>query len=114
VADVRPGAPPVLFRRHAIAGIAGFYSLFSLAGVPGTPGAGMWLEAAHAVTRSGRPWVMLALAFAWIASLTVAMRQLHEAAGIAAPEPPPTNPVPWQARVALGACAAGLVIQLGR
>src|SRR5207244_2256311 len=66
----------------------------------------------HAATRSGRPWVMLALTFAWIASLSVAMRQLREAVGIAPRVAPPPEPVPWQARVALGACAAGLVAQL--
>ncbi len=112
VADVRPGPAPVLFRRHAIAGIAGLYAWFSLAGVPGTPGASMWLEAAHAVTRSGRPWVMIAFAFAWVASLSVAMRQLREAVGVATDLPLPSQLVPWQARVALGACAAGLVLQL--
>jgi len=112
VADARPDTPPVLFRRHAVAGIAGLYALFSLAGVPGTPGAGVWLDTAHAATRCGRPWVMLALTFAWIASLSVAMRQLREAVGIAPRVAPPPEPVPWQARVALGACAAGLVAQL--
>ncbi len=114
VADARPGTPPVLFRRHAVAGVAGLYALFSLAGVPGTPGAFVWLEAARDVSRSGRPWVMLALAFAWIASLTVAMRQMREAVGVVSRRPEPGNAVPWEARVALGACAAGLVIQLAR
>jgi NADH:ubiquinone oxidoreductase subunit 2 (subunit N) len=114
VAGERPEPPPVLFRRHAIAGIAGLYAWFSLAGFPGTPGAALWLETAHAVSRSGRPWVMLALALAWVSALTVAMRQLREALGVVPRVPPPAQQVPWQARVALGACAAGLVMQLSR
>ena len=95
---------------EAVAKLGGLDGLVFNVGI----GAGMWLEAAHAAIRSGRPWVILALAFAWIAAQSAAMRQLREAAGVAARSPLPSQPVPWQARVALGACAAGLVLQLGR
>lgn len=109
-AGAAPGAAAVLFRRHPASALAGLFALFSLAGVPGTPGAGIWLDAAANVTRGGWLLVTLALGAAWLAALTVAVRQMREAFGLAVDRPPPAQAVPWQARAALWTCAIGLVV----
>jgi NADH:ubiquinone oxidoreductase subunit 2 (subunit N) len=104
---VSPG--PVLFRRHPVSAALGLYSLFSLAGVPGTPGSLLWLDAARALAATGRSWILIALAAAWLAAFSAAARQFREAFGVRVDAAPPPEPVPWQARVAMGAASVGIV-----
>jgi NADH:ubiquinone oxidoreductase subunit 2 (subunit N) len=108
VSQAQPAAAPVLFRRHPWSGMAGLFALFSLAGVPGTPGAELWLTVARDLAASGRLWLLLAIAAAWVAAFGSAIRQFREAFGIAVESPIPPQPVPWQVRATLWASALGL------
>jgi hypothetical protein len=110
-----PGVP--LFRRHPWTGIAGLFALASLAGVPGTPGSMLWLACARSLAAAGRTGLLLALAAAWLAALTAAMRQWRQAFGVSAtataggsaPAVPPSGAVAVQARLALWIATLGLV-----
>jgi NADH:ubiquinone oxidoreductase subunit 2 (subunit N) len=110
-----PGVP--LFRRHPWTGIAGLFALASLAGVPGTPGSMLWLACARSLAAAGRTGLLLALAAAWLAALTAAMRQWRQAFGVSAtataggsaPAVPPSGTVAVQARLALWIATLGLV-----
>lgn len=101
-------APAVLFRRHPLSGALGLYAMASLAGVPGTPGALLWLAVARTLAQASRTGVLLALGLAWLVAFTVAVRQAREAFGVPDARPAPAQPVPWPARAALWAAAAGL------
>lgn len=103
-----PAPPVALFRRHPWSGVAGLYALASLAGVPGTPGALVWLDTARQLARGHDTTLLLALAFAWIASFASAAGQVREAFGVALDQPAEGNPVPAGVRAALWIAAAGL------
>jgi NADH:ubiquinone oxidoreductase subunit 2 (subunit N) len=103
-----PGAP--LLRRHPLAAAAGLYAFGSLAGVPGTPGCLLWLDAARVTAIGGPPSLLLILIAAWLAALTVAVRQLREALGVPASGPRPSA-VPLRARLAL-VTAGGMLLVL--
>ena len=105
-----PVSGPVLFRRHPWSGVIGLYAFFSLAGVPGTPGAQLWLGTARDLAGSGRPWLLIALAIAWLVAFSTAVRQLREAFGVRTAAEPPTQTVPWQARAALWVSGGALVL----
>lgn len=95
------GGPSVLFRRHPWSGTVGLFALLSLGGVPGTPGASLWLHAVQAAVAAQRPWLLFALALAWLAAFATAARQLRESFGVYDRFEPPEAEVPWQARAAM-------------
>ncbi len=101
--------PPVLFRRHPVAGVSGLYALASLAGVPGTPGAFLWLEAGREAAAANHGWLVLGVAIAWLAATGVAVQLAREAFGVAVRTPPPASAVPVRLRAALGVSGAGLL-----
>ena len=109
VSTAEPARAATLFRRHKVSAIVGLYSLLSLAGVPGTPGSWVWLQVARRLAADNARVLLIAMAVAWLAAITVALRQSREAFGVADPSPPPASTVPWPARAALWVPAAGLV-----
>jgi NADH:ubiquinone oxidoreductase subunit 2 (subunit N) len=114
VSAARPGPGAPIMRAHPAAAIAGLYALFSLAGLPGTPGALLWLEVARALATSGSTVLMLALAAAWLASISVVLGQLRESWGVPAPPRSHVRSVPIESRLALWLAGAGLVVLVAR
>lgn len=103
------GRAAALFRRHPVSACVGLVSLLSLAGVPGTPGSWIWLQVARRLAADNSRVLLLALALAWLAAITSALRQSREAFGVADSSPAPASAVPWPARTALWVPALGLV-----
>ena len=97
-----------LFRRHPWSALAGSWSLLSLAGAPGTPGATWWLAVARELAARHRTGLLLALAFAWLTSFAVAVREIRNAFGSPEPASPLPRETPLAARAALWCAAAGL------
>ncbi len=110
VSTARAEAGPVLFRRHPWSGAVGLYSLASLAGVPGTPGAFLWIGVARQLLASGRTELLLALAFAWVAAFSAAVKQAHESYGIRVPFTVPATPVPALVRATLWIAGLALAV----
>jgi hypothetical protein len=103
-----PGAP--LMRRHVAAGVVGLYAMFSLAGMPGTPGAFLWLSAARALAETSRTTLLLVFGAAWLAGVSVVLRQVRDALGVPAPPSAEVRPVPAEARAALWIAGVGLIL----
>jgi len=71
----------------------------------------LWLASARSLADAGRTTLLLALAVAWLAALTSAMRQWRQAFGVSSSgrAVPAPRPVPALARLALWVAVAGLV-----